>query len=336
MKQSPLLKSHFLTATIAWFVGITLLMSVPSAWADLGNDIEKPKPTFTTDNNKMTAKLIPRGKSTSVLIDFKINGGKLTDVKGVDFEAHESPEVDIKNFKSALFEIQVSDLPVGGESKISLISDFFTSSTAFYIHNPQKKAWLIPPTPLPVENISLPNLVQELVITVKDGGEFDGDGATNGQITLLGGPRDSFWGYALGTLFIRFFGIFIVLGVLQIGMLISGQFFKRMETVPESAPKSKPSALKASIQEADKTERVVPPETVAAIAVALSLDPVGSRIQQAVSPEIAAAITVALSLEVGSDVCKPDGQTFSSDPTCSWTQQGRNQSMQDRCSQLKR
>ncbi len=71
--------------------------------------------------------------------------------------------------------------------------------------------------------------IRELRIAVTDGGSLDADGAVNGSVALIGGPRDSFWGYALGTLFIRFFGIFIVLSILMAGMMVSGFVFDKLD-----------------------------------------------------------------------------------------------------------
>jgi hypothetical protein len=172
----------------------------------------------------ITAKLIPRAKNASVEIRFAVSaGGQLMDVRGVDFEAVARPEVDVKNFKSAAFEIHIDHVAQGGEAEVSIGSDFFTPSTAFYAFNPNlEKPWM----DTHAANLPHPENVQELLVTVRDGGPLDSDGKANGRITLIGGPRDSFWGYALGTLFIRFFGIFIVLSVLMIGMLLSGLFFK--------------------------------------------------------------------------------------------------------------
>lgn len=216
---------------------LLLLVVFPAfGWAfKIGPDIEKPKPEFTRSGDQIVAKLMPRAKSTSVEIRFLVKGAKLVGVSAYDWESAERPEVDVKNFKSSLFEVQIDNIPPGGEASVSIISDFFISSTRFFIFNPNRPSpfhifnpnlpspWI---SDAPVENISLGNQVQELVIPVKDGGPLDADGAVNGRITLIGGPRDSFWGYALGTLFIRFFGIFIVLLVLMTGMLVSGKVFQ--------------------------------------------------------------------------------------------------------------
>jgi len=51
------------------------------------------------------------------------------------------------------------------------------------------------------------------------------------------------WGYALSTLLIRFVGIFVVLGILQVVMQISGRMFTRLDAkkkgrTPQGAPAS--------------------------------------------------------------------------------------------------
>ncbi|MFZ0243369.1 MAG: hypothetical protein WAL90_17145, partial [Desulfobacterales bacterium] len=191
-----------------------------------GEDIEKPKPEFTRNVETITSKLIPRAKSGSITIDFRVTGGRLAEVRAVDFATAARPEVDVKNFKSALFDILVDDVPIGGDIRVSVLSNFFSRSTAFYVFNPHlPNPW----TNAQAENIDHPDRVQELVVPVTDGGPFDADGAADGLIRLTGGPRDSFWGYALGTLFIRFFGIFLVLTLLMVGILFSGRIFQWLE-----------------------------------------------------------------------------------------------------------
>ena len=215
---------HRLTPTAT--AVLCLMLNASTASALTFGDVEKPVPVFSRSGDVITAKLIPRAKSTSVLIRFKAAGGRLADVAGVDFEKVERPGVDVKNFKSALFSISVDEVPKGGEVRMSIISEFFTGSTAFYVFNAHLPA---PWSDAQAENIAHPERIQELVVTVRDGGPRDSDGAADGRITLLGGPRDSFWGYALGTLFIRFFGIFIVLSILMAGMILSGFFFEYIE-----------------------------------------------------------------------------------------------------------
>ena len=66
------------------------------------------------------------------------------------------------------------------------------------------------------------------------------------------------WGYAMSTLIIRFVGIFVVLGMLQIVMQISGRIFARLDAKKQS--KESPAS------------KALTPEEVAAIALTLYLD----------------------------------------------------------------
>jgi Na+-transporting methylmalonyl-CoA/oxaloacetate decarboxylase gamma subunit len=270
----------------------------------VGTDFEKPKPEFSREGETVVAKLIPRAKSSSVTIDFRVSGGRLAAVRGVDFETAARPEVNEKNFKSALFDIQVDDVPVGGKIRVSILSSFFTRSTAFYVYNPRLQS---PWTDAQVENIDHPDRVQELVVTVMDGGPFDTDGAADGRITLTGGPRDSFWGYALGTLFIRFFGIFIVLSVLMVGILFSGRIFQWLE-----GRKSRSEAVGAPVGEAAASEK-----------------PAASETREAASGEVAAAIATALHLHsVRRHTAPPQPLSYSS--TNAWALSGRSRMMDER------
>jgi hypothetical protein len=217
----------------------------------------------------------------------------------MDFEKAARPEVNVRNFRSALFTVKVDRVTVGGTVRVSIKSAFFTSATHYYVFNPNQPA---PWTDSEAENISLPQRVQELVVTVADGGPLDADGAADGRIALIGGPRDSFWGYAVGTLFIRFFGIFIVLSVLMLGMIISGMIFKRLET----------ARLRA------------------AAAARQDLSSKGAPVAEAVpSPRMAAAVALALHLHLGkSPPAEASGPVdMSSSP---WVLQGRWQQMRDR------
>lgn len=284
------------------FFALAVFVLIPGiCWAAFGEDIEKPKPEFTREGDKITAKLIPRGKSTSILIAFEVSGGKLMKVSGVDFETAARPEVDIKNFKSALFMVEAGEIsPPGAEVKVKISSKFFSSSTKYYVFNEHiEKPWMISEA----ENISLPDFFQDLIVTVKDGGLYDSDGAADGKIVFTGGPRDSFWGYALGTLFIRFFGIFIVLGVLMIGMIVSGKIFQTMEK-----KKVKP------------VEKPKPP--------AAAKHPAAPE-KKGVSPEMATAVAVALHLHLSS-LRSSAPMPLSVPRIDSWTQQGRQQMMEER------
>jgi hypothetical protein len=292
---------------------LVLVISPALGWAfKIGPDIEKPKPEFTRSGDEITAKLIPRAKSTSVEIRFQVKGGKLAAVSSYDWEKAERPEVDVKNFKSSLFAIQIDDVPQGGEASVSVISDFFISSTRFFVFNPSlPQPWIID---APAENISLGNRVQELKIPVKDGGPLDADGAVNGRITLIGGPRDSFWGYALGTLFIRFFGIFIVLVVLMIGMLVSGRVFQLILSKDAKSTAASEAAPAPAGMAADESKVTAVPraetadtpsvETIAAIATALHLH--------------------FTALQLAQRVC------IFAPEACAWTQLGRQQMMNSR------
>jgi hypothetical protein len=256
-------------------VAAALLTAGPAAWAAFGEVIEKPAPEFSRMADRISAKLIPRAKSTSVQIQFSAKDAKLLDVAGMDFEKAERPQVDVKNFKSALFVIHLGDVAPGGEAKVSIQSDFFISSTQFYVFNEAlPDPWII----ADAANLSLPDRVQELVVTVKDGGPLDSDGKADGRITLVGGPRDSFWGYALGTLFIRFFGIFIVLSILMLGMVISGLVFQRLtgrKTAGFHAPAA-PGGSPTPATDKSASAAALDPSAAAAVAVALHLHLAGA------------------------------------------------------------
>lgn len=294
-----------------WMWLIPALMVVTLAtrtevWAAFGEDLEKPKPEFTREGDTITAKLIPRAKTTSVSIQFQVSGGRLLDVKGMDFKEAASPVVDNKDFKSELFEVKIDKVSLGSEVKVSITSNFFSSSTQYWIFNrASKEPWMNGD----VQNISLPDLVQKLVISVKDGGPFDSDNASDGRITLVGGPKDSFWGYALGTLFIRFFGIFLVLSILMIAMILSGRVFQLLD-------KYKPKRTKEiHLQPAVATPDIQPAETV------------GS--------DLATAIGVALHLHFSE---RPPAATspFLTPGASSWVRQGRERIMNARSIPLNR
>lgn len=285
-----------------------------TAWSAFGEDIEKPKPEFSREGDRITAKYIPRAKSTSVEVHFTVKDGKLIEVKGMDFDKAARPEVDIKNFKSALFTIEIGDVKPGAEATVTISSQFFTSSTQYYVFNEKlPKPWMISEC----ENISLPDRVQDMVIKVKDGGPYDSDGEANGKIFFVGGPRDSFWGYAIGTLFIRFFGIFIVLGFLMAGMYLSGNIFQSIEkrkSVPISPAQEpvKPEPAKVEVPKPEAESFQIVPDTA--------------------DEETAAAIALALHLHLcASKASSCCGMQESNDScTSAWTQQGRARMMGER------
>lgn len=276
-------------------------------------DAEKPNPQFTQDQDRITAKFIPRAKSTSVTLEFKVlHGGTIDGVKGVDFAAIDRPEVDIKNFKSAAFEIDIRDVAPGGTATVAIRSDFFSISTAFFVFNPHLASpWI---RDAQKENNLVAQRVRELVIEVKDGGDRDADGVADGRIRLVGGPRDSFWGYALGTLFIRFFGIFFVLCMLMIGIFASGWVFTLLDRMPRG-------------KLIPRDEKIAEP-VVAAPAVAPA--PTRKPDREAAIPEmVAAAIGAALYLR--DTATRTDGAAApASEPGAAWSLSGRQRIMQER------
>ena len=273
------MKIKFLIKIIwLWLVCVFLMVAFAEqlVWATSGQDEEKPHPEFTRQGKKITAKLLPRAKSSSVLIDFEVSGAELINVRGMDFEKADRPEVDHKDFKSALFSIEMMAVSPGAEAKVSVSSDFFIRSTQFWIFNQKLKT---PWVNSNAQNLDRPERVQELVIKVKDGGPFDSDMNADGRIIIIGGPKDSFWGYALGTLFIRYFGIFIVLSILMFGMIFSGKIFQRLEDKKTRAT-SKPASLTVQEGKAEKPKIADPgfsAEMATAVAAALHLHFSGLR-----------------------------------------------------------
>ena len=287
-----------------------LLPSISMAFMD--EDIEKPKPEFKSEGGIVTAKLIPRAKSLSVTIDFALTGGgNLSAMNAFDINKALSPQINKKDFRSDLFSIQIEGVAPGGEAVLTVASSFFSTSTTFWIFNENRQpAWM----DSRAENIRLEKKVQQFVIRIKDGGQFDSDGAANGRITVIGGPSDSFWGYVMGTLFIRFFGVFIVLGVLMLGMLISGAIFKNLIKEPEEIQAASTAPVDA-----------MPP----------AYDWPLTAPADEVTPEMAAAIGVALAMHLSPR--KMPGPAPSSSPVhgtvqtaASWAMDGRRRIMSDR------
>ena len=295
-------------AWLTWFASSCLMLTVlqwpgPSHGFLPSADLEKPDPEFTREGEIISAKLIPRAKNSSVVIRFQAQGGRLAEVFAVDFVSAARPEVDAKNFKSALFGIRVEDVPKGGNVRVSVVSDFFSGGTQFFVFNERlEKPWLKDVS----RNIGHPERDQELIVEAKDGGPLDSDGAEDGRITLVGGPRDSFWGYALGTLAIRFFGIFIVLSFLMIGILISGRVFRILE--------ARAAAARAKANSTPVAEAAEAPEEPAP-----SDEPSG---------EVAAAIAMALHLHRGAG--RMTGMAAATAAVSSWTMSGRGRIMDER------
>lgn len=294
--------------TLAWFAVVAACLlelgSSRIAWADDSPDLEKPKPEFSASAGAISAKLIPRAKSTSVTIDFAAQGGRLIAVRDAE-PAAAGQSLDLKDFRSGFFELLLDQVPPGAEARIVIASDFFTKSTQFWGFSAANATspWndlLASPTPKEQRVVALS-------FAVKDGGALDGDGKTDGRITLVGGPRDSFWGYALGTLFIRFFGIFIVLGVLQVGMQLSGKIFSRT------------AASAASTVAADSTPQAMP----------------ATPPQPVVDEKIAAAIAVALHLHTEPTRVSPS-RVLEPAQRLAWAQHGRAQLMGQRLGAYRR
>lgn len=233
-------------------------------WAAFGEDSTVPVPEFSRQEAAIVATLIPQGKSTRITIRFDARDGRLEEVQAMDFAEGRQPGVHLRDFRSALFRVTVGGVPPGGVAGVALRSRYFTSSTRFWVFNPGRApAW----ADGEAQNIAHPERINELLVRVQDGGPLDSDGAADGAILLVGGPRDSFWGYALGTLFIRFFGIFLVLGVLMLGMMSSSRIFQFLEgraarmASPEPLPQAPP-------HHAASGPGALTPEKIAAIAAA--------------------------------------------------------------------
>jgi hypothetical protein len=282
-------------------IAMILGLGAGEAWAVFGEDLEKPKPEFSRQAQTVTAKLIPRGKSSGILIDFQVSGGHLIDVTGVDFDSVQDNSVDSKDFRSALFRFRVEGVSPGAEIAVSLKSAYFTAATELWVFNRrQAPAWMN----AGAKSLERGERVQELVGTVQDGGLFDSDGAADGKLELIAGPKDTFWGYALGTLFIRFFGIFLVLGLLMAGMIAAGRIFQRLER------QSRSPRIPAPVLEIEG-------EVVASTAAA--------------GPETAAAVAMALHLHLSALRAAADVSLEPADAS-SWARQGRSQIMRDRLS----
>jgi Na+-transporting methylmalonyl-CoA/oxaloacetate decarboxylase gamma subunit len=286
----------------AMLIAMILGLGAGEAWAVFGEDLEKPKPEFSRQGEAVNAKLIPRGKSSSILIEFQASGGRLAEVAGVDMDQIADGSVDAKDFRSAFFRVMIEGFATGGEATVSLKSTYFTGATELWIFNrAQTPAWMN----ARAQNLDRGEQLQELVVVVKDGGPFDSDGAADGQLTLIAGPKDSFWGYALGTLFIRFFGIFLVLGLLMAGMIAVGRVFQQLERRKRS-PKIPAPVLEPETEFSATGRAATDPETAAAMAMALHLHLSALRAAADMSLEPADA--------------------------SSWARQGRSQIMRDRLS----
>jgi hypothetical protein len=78
-----------------WLLMLPLLLSPGGrAWAAFGEDAEKPRPEFSQEEGDWIARLIPRGKSTSVQIRFQAVGGALENVAEQAFAEGSEPDLD--------------------------------------------------------------------------------------------------------------------------------------------------------------------------------------------------------------------------------------------------
>ena len=303
-----------LTKFCLWakIIGIIILITLPagpnltrpghcsSFGEDTGQDTQI---TFENEEQTITATLIPRAKSTRVKISFGTANGQLVNVKAFPFKSAAHSDVDHKDFKSGLFAVKLTQLPPNTDIAISVASDFFSKSTEYWVFTPSpKKKW----HKGDAANIARGQRVRELTIKLQDGGPLDADGAVNGSVTVIGGPKDSFWGYALGTLFIRFFGIFLVLSILMLGMFASGKFFQYMESRKVQPSASHDDRSKAAVK-IDRSSAAVDEPAPAANGLA---------------PEEVAAIAAAVNLHLNQGPATIS-LNLKAPPAAAWAQQGR-------------
>jgi hypothetical protein len=290
---------------IGILVTALLVMMNSTGWAAFGEDVEKPKPEFYEKGDGWVAKLIPRGKSTSIEIGFHASSGALTKAGAKEFDEASKPQVDSKTFRSDFFSLEIlTDMP-GAEAEISVSSDYFTSATQLWA--PKEKGSSIwekveTKTTGPVEGMSAKTKI--LTLSVKDGGVLDADGMADGRIELILAPQDSFWGYAMGTLVIRFFGVFLVLAILMIGMSLSGKFFESMDlkkraAVPAPMPAPAPVRHEPEVVEPEPVPvEEIPADVAAAIGLGIHLYTNGGRnLRLSDDGMKAAAVGLALHLQ---------------------------------------
>ncbi len=276
--------------------------------------------------------MIPRGKSVRVPLEFAVSSGRLSSFSATHFTEAADPAVDTKDFKYGLFTVEIEGIHPGGEVEFAVRSPEFFKATAYWIYNKNASpTWTDPeaesreieklltagkkpaetghgaPASANKAAARAKRKTREMTIRVKDGGAFDSDGKADGRIVLVGGPKDSFWGYALGTLFIRFFGIFIVLIVLMAGMIASGKVFQRMEAAEEKKKRGDVEATEGS-GDSDKGE--------------------GSA--EGLSPEAAAAVAVALHMHF-TGLLSSEPIDLRVSPAGPWTLDGRGRIMSERC-----
>jgi hypothetical protein len=289
-----------------------LLLSGNSGWAAFGEDTEKPKPEFSQEGGDWIAKLTPRAKSNPIQIRFHAAGGTIVEAAAREFSAADMPDVDPKTFRSDFFRLKLTTGAPGGEVTLSLSCDYFTTATEIW--GPKEKgsrAWASMGAVTTGPKEGEPEKTKTLTFKVKDGGAMDADGVADGRIEVILGPQDSFWGYALGTLVIRFFGVFLVLGILMIGMVISGKVFQ-------------------SIDARGKIKEMVPP-----VEAGLAIAPDPDTPQAEITGAMAAAVALALHLHAGGG-CALSLAGSEIQGTSSWSLTGRTQLMAGRMSAFDR
>ena len=257
-----------------------MLVSHSSLWAAFGEDIEKPKPVFTQEGTDWVSELIPRGKSTPIQIRFHVAGGMLSKPADIDFTDADRPNINWKNYRSGYFLLDIIPASPGGEVTLTLSSNYFTSATDIWGFTERKtRTWgTIGITAKPGQGGGT-----AISSVIRDGSVLDEDGTVDGKIQIIIGPRDSFWGYALGTLVIRFFGVFLVLSILMIGMMLSGKIFASADAkkaaagpAPSPASAAAPARKEAYVPEPVPVEEI-PADVAAAIGLGIHLYTNGGR-----------------------------------------------------------
>ncbi|MCM2286196.1 MAG: OadG family protein [Desulfobacula sp.] len=278
-----------------------VLASHSSLWAAFGEDIEKPKPVFTQEGTDWVTELIPRGKSTPIQIRFHVDGGMLAKPVDTDFTDANRPNINWKNYRSGYFLLDIIPESPGGEVSLTLSSNYFTSATDIWGFTERKtRTW----GTIGIKTSSVKGEPTAITSVIRDGSVLDEDGMADGKIQIIIGPRDSFWGYALGTLVIRFFGVFLVLSILMIGMMLSGKIFESMDAKKKAvfpAPIPGPAPVQYE-PEAVEPEPVpveeIPADVAAAIGLGIHLYSNGGRnLRLSDDGMKAAAIGLALHLQ---------------------------------------
>lgn len=310
---------HFFTGILTMAV---LLLVTTSGWAVFGEDIERPQPKFIQEGEDWIAELIPRGKSTRVQIRFHAEGGTLAEPVPKIFGEADGPKIDIKNYRSGFYVVNMTPDQKGGEMALSMGSTYFNSATDIWgVTQRATRTW----GTTGVITTSVKGEPTTLRFVVQDGSVLDEDGEANGRIQVVIGPRDHFWGYAIGTLVIRFFGVFLVLGILMIGMIISGKVFQALEKTKHPASPLLPDG--------DEPDELYVPGDLDSLDASTELESPASGPDpvQEVSPAVAAAIGLALHLHGKGSAAPRTLSSASSVPASSnWSFSGRTQIMADR------